>query len=90
MATELAALLISDKLLAANLFLSAIAMTLGSFAAVAPNRAAKVWGSQQFANLAPARRSSFVRWYRVFGVFLFLGGLLFAVESIFFSGDPFK
>ena len=45
MATELAALLIWDKLMGANLFVSAIAMALGSFAAVAPNRAAKIWGS---------------------------------------------
>jgi hypothetical protein len=63
----------------------AVAMALGAFAAASPHRAAEIWGSQRLGNLAPERRASFVWWYRVFGILLFLGGLLFAVDSIVFS-----
>ena len=86
MATELTALSVVGGLMAANLLVSAVAMALGAFIAVAPDQAAKIWGSQRFDNLAPERRPLFVRWYRVFGIFLFLGGLLFAVDSLLFSG----
>ena len=66
----------------ANLFVSIAAMALGTFVAASPHRAAKIWGSQRLANLAPARRASFVRWYRVFGIILCLAGALLAVDSI--------
>jgi hypothetical protein len=68
-----------------NLLVGAVAMALGAFAAASPHRAAEIWGSQRLGNLAPERRASFVWWYRVFGILLFLGGLLFAVDSIVFS-----
>jgi hypothetical protein len=70
---------------AANLLVSTVAMALGSFIAALPHRAAQIWGSQRLANLAPERRASFVRWYRVFGILLCLAGLLFVVDSIVFS-----
>jgi Sec-independent protein secretion pathway component TatC len=85
MSAELVALLIVGSLIEVNLLVSTIAMALGVFAAASPRRAAEIWGSQRLQNLAPEHKTSFVRWYRVFGVFLFLGGLLFAVESIVFS-----
>lgn len=59
-------------------------MALGTFAAASPRRAAGIWGSQRLERLAPDRRPLFVRWYRVFGILLFLGGVLFAVDSIIF------
>jgi len=40
--------------------------------------------SQRLANLAPERRASFVRWYRVFGILLCLSGVLISVDSIGF------
>ena len=64
---------------------STVAMALGAFVAASPLRAAKIWGSQRLANLAPERRASFVRWYRAFGIFLFLAGVLVAVDGIVFS-----
>lgn len=67
---------------AANLLVSTAAVALGGFAAASPDRAAEIWGSQRLHNLAPERQSSFVRWYRVFGIFLFLAGLLLVVDSI--------
>jgi hypothetical protein len=70
---------------AANLLVSAVTVSLGAFIAASPHRAAKIWGSQRLANLAPERRASFVRWYRVFGILLCLGGVLFAIDSIVFS-----
>jgi hypothetical protein len=60
-------------------------MALGTFVATSPHRAAKIWGSQRLANLAPERRASFVRGYRVFGILLCLAGVLLAVDSIVFS-----
>ena len=85
MATELAALSIVGPLMAAKVLVSTGAMALGTFVTTSPHRAAQIWGSQRLHKLAPEGRASFVRWYRVFGILLFLGGLLFAVESILFS-----
>ncbi len=62
-----------------------VAMALGTFVAASPLRAAKIWGSQRLANLAPERRPSFERWYRAFGVLLCLAGVLVAVDGIVFS-----
>jgi hypothetical protein len=70
---------------AADLLVSTVAMALGTFIAASPHRAAEIWGSQRLANLAPERRASFVRWYRVFGMLLCLAGLLFVIDSILFS-----
>lgn len=60
-------------------------MVFGTFVAVSPFRAAKIWASGRLDGLTPGQKLSFLRWYRVFGVILFLGGLLFAVDSIWFS-----
>ena len=70
-----------------KLFVSAVAMALGAFAAVSPLRAAQIWGSEKFARLAPHHRASFLRLYRAFGILLCLGATLFAVESILFSSS---
>jgi len=74
-----------DTQMATDLLVSIVAMALGTFVAASPHRAAKIWGSQRLANLAPGRRASFVRWYRVFGILLCLAGVLLAVEGIVFS-----
>ena len=75
--------------MALNLLVSSIAMTLGAFIAVVPQRAAEIWGSHRLHSLAPKQQLSFVRWYRVFGIFLFLGGVLFAFDSlVFYSMAP--
>jgi hypothetical protein len=39
----------------------------------------------RFANLAPECRATFVRWYRAFGILLFLAGVLVAADVIVFS-----
>ena len=85
MATELASVLLVDAFTAANLAVSSVAMTLGAFAAASPRRAAEIWGSHRLQNLGLQRKASFVRWYRIFGIFLFLGGVLLAVDSVVFS-----
>ena len=59
-------------------------MVLGAFAAASPHRAAAIWASQRLANLAPERRASFVRWYRVFGITLSLAGALLLVDCVVF------
>jgi membrane protein YqaA with SNARE-associated domain len=66
----------------ANLLVSVVAVALGGFVAASPDRAAKIWGSQRLDNLAPERRPSFMRWYRVFGILLCVAGVLLAVDSI--------
>ena len=68
-----------------NLLVASVAIVLGVFAAVAPRRAAQIWGVQRLERLAPERRPSFVRWYRAFGILLWVAGALFAIESIVLS-----
>jgi len=65
-----------------NLSVSTVAMVLGLFVVTSPARAAKIWGSERFERLAPQNRTSFLRWWRVFGILLCLGGVLFAIDSI--------
>jgi hypothetical protein len=67
-----------------DLLVSTIAITLGVFITVVPQRAAEIWGSHRLHSLAPKQQISFVRWYRVFGILLFLGGVLFAIDSLVF------
>jgi hypothetical protein len=90
MLIELPALFFLDGLVAARLIVSGVAMALGAFAAASPRRAAAIWGAHRLQNVAPERRASFVRWYRIFGIFLFLGGLLFAVDTILYYGLHFR
>jgi hypothetical protein len=71
--------------MAAKLLVSTVAMAFGIFATASPHRAAQIWGSQRLANLAVERRASFIWWYRAFGILLWLGGVLIAVDSIVFS-----
>jgi hypothetical protein len=60
-------------------------MAFGIFAAVSPASAAKIWGSQKLAKLAPKDLPLFLRLYRVFGILLFLAGVLIAIERLAFS-----
>jgi len=85
MPAVLVAPLSGGTLMATTLLVSAVATALGVFVAASPHRAAKIWGSQRLANLAPERRASFVRRYRVFGILLCLAGVLVAADSIMFS-----
>jgi hypothetical protein len=68
--------------MATNLLVSTVTIALGTLVAASPHRAARIWGSQRLANLAPERRASFVRWYRAFGILLCLAGMLLAADSI--------
>jgi hypothetical protein len=65
-----------------NLLLSAVAMLFGAFVVVSPVRAAKLWAAGRLDRLEPAQRTVFLGWYRIFGVILFLGGLLSSVDNI--------
>ena len=67
-----------------NLVLSVVAMAFGAFVVAWPARAAKIWAAGRLERLEPARRVLFLRWYRVFGIILFLGGLLSSVDNITF------
>ena len=69
----------------ANVVVSAVAMALGGFAAASPHRAAEIWGWRRLHNLAPQRRAAFISWYRMFGILLFLAGLLWVVDSNVFQ-----
>jgi hypothetical protein len=57
-------------------------MLFGLFVVISPTRAANLWAAGRLEGLAPERRVSYLRWYRVFGVTLFLSGLLSAIDSI--------
>jgi hypothetical protein len=67
-----------------NLLLSIVAMAFGTFVVVSPVRASNIWAAGRLDKLEPPRRTRFLRWYRVFGVVLFLGGLLSSVDSVAF------
>jgi hypothetical protein len=67
---------------ALNLFMGAVAMALGVFVTMSPARAALIWSSERLEKLAPRKRVSFLRWYRVFGVLLCLAGVLYALDSV--------
>jgi hypothetical protein len=68
-----------------SLLLSTLAMVFGLLVVVSPTRAAKIWAAGRLDGLAPKRRVSFLRWYRVFGVVVFFFGVFYAVDSIGFS-----
>ncbi len=61
-----------------------LAMALGIFIAALPKRAAKIWGSEKLDKLASRQKVSFLRWYRVFGILLWLAGALIAIDCIVF------
>jgi hypothetical protein len=85
MKAVLVAPLSSGTVMATYFLVSAVAMALGAFVAASPLRAVKIWGSRRLTNLAPERRTTFVCWYRAFGILLFLAGVLVAVDGIVFS-----
>lgn len=81
MEPKLAALSNFRTLTGADLVVGGFAMTWGAFAAASPRRAAEIWGSERLRNMTPERQASFVRWYRVFGIVLFLAGASFVLHG---------
>ena len=73
---------------AMNFLLSALAMVFGLFIVISPIRASNLWAAGRLVELAPERRVSYLRWYRVFGVVLFLSGLFSVVDGIGFANSP--
>ena len=74
MMSNLSELSIVGTLTVADVLVSAITTSLGAFAAAYPRQAAELWASERLRNMPGARQVSFVRWYRVFGIVLFLTG----------------
>ena len=68
-----------------NVVVSAVTIVLGVFLSASPARAARIWGSEKLQRLTPAQEIVFVRWFRVLGVLICLGGVLFAIDSIGFA-----
>ncbi len=83
MEPKLAALLIAGELSAPDLVVSIVAMAIGAFAAVSPRRAAEIWASERLRDMTLERKALFVRWWRIFGIFLFATGALFAHSKAF-------
>jgi hypothetical protein len=83
MEPKLAALLVVGELTAADLVLSVVAVALGAFAAISPRLAAEIWGSERLRNMTSERQALFVRLWRIFGILLFTGGVLFAHITLF-------
>jgi hypothetical protein len=65
-----------------DFLVSMFALALGIFISIAPSRAAKIWGSEQFDKLAPEHRHLFLWGYRALGIVLGLAGVLFAIDSL--------
>ena len=57
---------------------SLFTVAFGIFAAIAPDRAARVWGWKNLEQLGPAARTWYFRIYRGCGVLLCLAGILLA------------
>jgi len=65
-----------------DLIVSTVAFALGAFVAASPAHAARIWGSERLDKATPVQRGSLLRWYRVLGVLLCLGGMLLAVDNV--------
>ena len=63
----LLATLSTHSLVAVNVVVSAVAIAIGSLIVASPDRAARIWGGQRFANSTPERRDVLVGWYRILG-----------------------
>ena len=75
-----------------NLLACAVALTFGLLAIASPRHAARIWGRSRLDELPAPRRISYLRWYRVFGFVLCVGGALLAIDNLMFSkyhsGEP--
>jgi hypothetical protein len=69
--------------MAMTLLISTIALAFGTFAAVSPVQATKLWGWKHLNQLGPRDRMIYLRWYRGFGITLGLSGALLALERYF-------
>jgi hypothetical protein len=61
--------------------ISFVTVAAGIFAAVAPARAAQIWGWKNLDKLGPASRKWYFRVYRTGGVLLCLAGILLEAEG---------
>ena len=64
-----------------NLLLCAVAIALGAFVAASPSRAGRIWGSELLDKLSAAQKIWLLRSWRIFGILLCLGGMLFAIDN---------
>ena len=67
-----------------SLFLSGVALASGVFIVIAPGRAARIWGWENFETLTPTHKRWYLRSFRFMGTVIALGGILNAVDSILF------
>jgi hypothetical protein len=67
-----------------SLFLSAVAVVFGVYIAISPAMAAKIWGWERLDTLAPNHKKGYLRGFRLMGVVIALGGVLNAVDDIWF------
>jgi len=59
-----------------------LSMALGILVAAFPAQTAKVWASRKLDQCTPTDRLWFVRCWRMFGVLLFLAGMLLAFDNL--------
>jgi hypothetical protein len=64
------------------LFISGITFALGTFIAVFPVPAARIWGWKNFESLGPRPKASYLRSFRVMGITLGIAGFLLGVDCI--------
>jgi len=69
--------------MAMTLLISTIALAFGTFAAVSPAQATKLWGWKHLNQLDPRDRLRYLRCYRAFGITLGLSGILLALGRYF-------
>lgn len=66
------------------LLASGVALALGGFIAISPTRAARIWGWENFDKMAPKHKVLYLRSFRLMGIVIGLGGILVAVDRIWF------
>jgi hypothetical protein len=67
-----------------SLFLSAVAIVFGVYIAISPARAAKIWGWEHLRTLAGNHKKWYLRGFRLMGIVIALGGILNAIDTIWF------
>lgn len=67
-----------------SLFASAVAIVFGGYIVISPAKAAKVWGWEHLGALASNHKRWYLRGFRLMGIVIALGGVLNAIDTIWF------
>jgi hypothetical protein len=67
-----------------SFFLSAVAICFGLHIVISPAGAARIWGWEHFEHLTANQKKWYLRGFRFMGIVIALGGILNAIDTIWF------